>query len=327
MPARRNENAMKIVVLDGRPLVEERAAWDALAGLGEVDFHLYSAANEIAARARGAGVLVTNKAPIPAKLIDELPELRFITMMATGFDCVDVAAARQRGIPVSNVPVYGTNAVAQFVFALLLELCHHVAEHAEAVRAGEWTAQPDFSLRKTRLIELAGKTMGIVGLGRIGRRVGELARAFGMSVLAYDLAPYELPADEAVSWCELDDLFTRADVISLHCPLTTQTTGLVNRARLRLVKPSAILINTARGALVVEDDMAEALNKGQLAAAALDVVSREPIGLENPLLEARNCLITPHIAWAAAEARARLMQTVVGNVAAFLAGKPINVVN
>jgi glycerate dehydrogenase len=318
---------MKIVVLDGRPLAEDRAAWAGLDKLGEVEFHLYTAPEDVASRARGAGVQATNKAPITAKLIDELPDLRFITMMATGFDCVDVAAARRRGIPVSNVPIYGTNSVAQFVFAVLLELCQHVAQHAEAVRAGEWTSQPDFSLRKTPLIELAGKTMGIVGFGRIGRRVGELARAFGMSILAYDLVPQSSLPEEPVTWCELDDLFARADVISLHCPLTDQTAGLVNRERLQRVKPSAFLINTARGGLIVENDLAEALNAGRLAGASVDVVSREPIRTDNPLTGARNCLITPHIAWATTEARARLMETMVANVAGFLAGKPINVVN
>jgi glycerate dehydrogenase len=318
---------MKIVVLDGRTLAEDRAAWTGLGQLGEVEFHLYSSPEDVAVRARGAAVLVTNKAPIPAKLIDELPDLRFITMLATGFDCVDVAAARRRGIPVSNVPIYGTQSVAQFVFAVLLELCQHVVKHAEAVTAGEWTSQPDFSLRKTPLIELAGKTMGIVGLGRIGRRVGELARAFGMSVLAYDLVSQVSPADGPVTWCELDDLFARSDVISLHCPLTPQTAGLVNRERLRLVKPNAFLINTARGALVVENDLAEALNAGRLAGAAVDVVSQEPIRPDNSLLGARNCLITPHIAWATTEARARLMEATVANVAAFLAGSPINMVN
>jgi glycerate dehydrogenase len=318
---------MKIVVLDGRPLAEDRAAWTGLDKLGGVEFHLYSSADEVANRAGGAGVLVTNKAPISGKLIDELPDLRFITMTATGFDCVDVAAARRRGIPVSNVPVYGTQSVAQFVFAVLLELCQHVAQHAEAVNAGEWTSQPDFSLRKTPLIELAAKTMGIVGFGRIGRRVSELAQAFGMSILAYDLFPPKFPEEGPVSWCELDDLFARADVISLHCPLTPQTAGLANRERLKLVKPSAFLINTARGALVVEKDLAEALNSGRLAGAAVDVVSQEPVLPNNPLFGARNCLITPHIAWATTEARARLMEATVANVAAFLAGQPINVVN
>ena len=319
---------MKIVVLDGRPLAEDRAAWTGLDRLGSVEFHLYSSPDDVANRARGAEVLVTNKAPIPASLIDELPELRFITLTATGFDCVDVAAARRRGIPVSNVPVYGTQSVAQFVFAVLLELCQHVAKHEEAVRAGEWTAQPDFSLRKTPLIELAGKTMGIVGFGRIGRRVGELAQAFGMSILAYDLFPPTSSEEGPVRWCELDDLFARADVISLHCPLTPQTAGLVNRERLSLVKPGAFLINTgSAGVLVVEADLAEALNAARLAGAAVDVVSQEPVRPENPLMGARNCLITPHIAWATTEARSRLMEATVANVAGFLAGQPINVVN
>ncbi len=318
---------MKIVVLDGRPLAEDRAAWTGLDKLGELELHLYTAPQDVANRARGAGVLVTNKAPIPAELIDELPELRFITLTATGFDCVDVAAARRRGIPVSNVPVYGTQSVAQFVFAALLELCQHVAQHTEAVNAGEWTNQPDFSLRKTPLIELAGKTMGIVGFGRIGRRVSELAQAFGMSILAHDMFPPTSPEEGPVRWCELDDLFARADVISLHCPLTPQTAGLVNRERLRLVKPSAFLINSARGPLVAEADLADALNAGRLAGAAVDVVSQEPVRPENPLFRARNCLITPHIAWATTEARARLMEATVANVAGFLAGQPINVVN
>jgi glycerate dehydrogenase len=319
--------AVKIVILDGRTLAPELPAWAGLKQFGEVVLHGVSTPAEIPARAAGATVLITNKAPITAELIEATPELRFITVVATGFDCVDVAAARRRGIPVSNVPEYGTRSVAQYVFALLLELCHHVALHADAVRAGEWTRQPDFSLRKTPLVELAGKTMGIAGFGRIGRCVGELARAFGMHVLAYDVAPVAVHADVPVEWCQLDLLFARSDVISLHCPLTDQTSGLVNRARLRLVRPSAFLINTARGALVVEADLAEALNTGRLAGAAVDVVSLEPIRPENPLLGAKNCLITPHIAWATAEARGRLMEATVANVAAFLAGQPINVVN
>ena len=273
-------------------------------------------------------MLVTNKAPIRAELIDGSPGLRFITLTATGFDCVDIAAARRRGIPVSNVPEYGTDSVAQYVFALLLELCHHVALHDAAVRAGEWTNQPDFSIRKTPLIELAGKTMGIVGYGRIGRRVGELARAFGMDV-DRPRRRTRWPEDDgrAARRCELDELFARADVISLHCPLTPQTAGLVNRDRLRLVKPGALLINTARGPLVVDADLAEALAAGRLAGAAVDVVSVEPIRPDNPLLTAPNCLLTPHIAWATAEARQRLMDATVANIAAFLEGRPVNVVN
>jgi glycerate dehydrogenase len=313
--------------LDGRPLATDRAAWAELDRLGDLTVYDYSSAAEIPARAAQAEILVVNKSRIRAELIDRVPELRFITVTATGFDCVDLEAARRRGIPVSNVPEYGTLSVAQYVFALLLELCHHVRRHGDAVRAGEWTRQPDFSLRKTPLLELAGKTMGVAGYGRIGRRVGELARAFGMSVLASDPLAASHSAGERVAWCDLDALFARSDVISLHCPLTDQTAGLVNRRRLDLARPSAFLINTARGALVVEEDLAWALNSGKLAGAAVDVVSREPIEPQNPLLAAKNCLITPHIAWATSEARARLMSATAANISAFLSGSPINVVN
>jgi glycerate dehydrogenase len=318
---------VKIVVLDGRTLAPERAAWADLNRFGTVVIHDVSTAEEVASRAAGATILITNKAPISGGLIGRSPELRFITVTATGFDCVDLDAASRRGIPVSNVPEYGTLSVAQYVFALLLELCHHVASHAEAVKAGEWTRQPDFSLRKTPLFELAGKTMGIVGLGRIGRTVGELARAFGMTTLAYDVAPPSSPPAGEITWCGLDELFARADVISLHCPLTEHTSALVNRDRLRRAKPTAFLINTARGGLVAEPDLAEALNSGRLAGVGLDVVSVEPIRPDNPLMTARNCLITPHIAWATDAARRRLMAATAANVEAFLAGKPTNVVN
>jgi len=318
---------VKIVVLDGRTLAPEREAWSGLDRFGELVYHDVSMPDEVAARAAGATILATNKTPLGQDLLDSLPELRFITVLATGFDCVDIAAARRRGIPVSNVPVYGTDTVAQYVFALLLEMCHHVALHAEAVKAGEWTSQPDFSLRKTRLRELVGKTMGIVGYGRIGRRTGELAHAFGMNVLACGHGSASAVAETAAVSCQLDELFARSNVISLHCPLTPQTAGLVNRERLKLVKSDAFLINTARGGLIVEADLAQALNTGRLAGAAVDVVSKEPVRAENPLLSARNCLVTPHIAWATDEARGRLMETTVANVAAFLAGAPINVVN
>jgi glycerate dehydrogenase len=317
---------VKIVVLDGRTLAQEREAWAGLEEFGDLEVYDHSTAEETPGRAAGAAVLLTNKTPLRAALLDKLPELRFISVLATGFDCVDIAAARKRGIPVSNVPEYGTDSVAQYVFALLLELCHHVALHVEAVRDGEWTNQPDFSLRKTPLVELAGKTMGIVGFGRIGRRVGELASAFGMNVLVHDLFPPP-PGEQGVERCELDELFQRSDVISLHCPLTGQTKGLVNRDRLALARPNAFLINTARGPLIVELDLAEALNAGRLAGAAVDVVSTEPIRPDNPLLAARNCMVTPHIAWATGEARKRLLDTTIGNVAAFLAGSPRNVVN
>ena len=318
---------MKIVVLDGRPLAAEREAWAGLVRLGEVEVHEFTAPEEVPARAEGAAVLITNKAPIGPTTIDASTTLQFITVTATGYDCVDVAAARHRGIPVSNVPEYSTDSVAQFVFALLLELCHHVARHDESVRAGEWTRQPDFSLRKSPLIELAGKTMGVVGYGRIGRRVGDLAGAFGMSVVAFSPSRRSPDGARPVAWCDLDELFERSDVISLHCPLTPQNVGLINRERLSRLKPGAFLINTARGRLIVEEDLAEALAAGKLAGAALDVVSAEPIRPENPLLKAPRCLITPHIAWATEEARRRLMEATVANVAGFLEGRPIHVVN
>jgi glycerate dehydrogenase len=272
-------------------------------------------------------VLIVNKATVSAGVIERCPDLRLIAVSATGHDCVDAEAARRRGVPVCNVPEYGTDSVAQLAFALLLELCHHVGLHARAVREGEWSRSPDFCFWRTPLVELAGKTMGVVGFGRIGARVGELAHAFGMSVLACGGSRPAAPAWQPFAWASLDDLFSRADVISLHCPLTTDTASLVDRRRLGRVKPGAFLINTARGGLIVEEDLADALNEGRLAGAAVDVVSAEPIRPDNPLLSARNCLITPHIAWATREARRRLIRATIDNVTAFLAGRPTNVVN
>jgi glycerate dehydrogenase len=323
----REKRAVKIVILDGRPLAAERAAWSGLVQFGNVEYHDFTAPDDVPIRARGADILVTNKAPIRAPFIAGSTKLRFVTVTATGYDCVDIAAAREKGIPVSNVPVYSTRSVAQFVFALLLELCQNVARHAEAVRAGEWTNQPDFALRKTSLFELAGKTMGIVGLGRIGQQVAEIAQGFGMKVIASHSSRPAPAASGSIERRDVDEVFAQSDVISLHCPLTPQTGGIVNRDRLARMKPTAFLINTARGALVIEEDLAEALNAGRLAGAGIDVVSKEPIRQENPLRTAKNCLITPHIAWATEEARARLMEGTVANVAAFVAGSPVNVVN
>jgi glycerate dehydrogenase len=322
-----NKAAPKIVILDGRALASNDLSWAALEALGQVEVHEQSAAQEVATRARGAAVLITNKAPITGAVIGGAPDLRFIAVTATGFDCVDLAAARRRDIPVANVPEYGTDSVAQFTFALLLTLCHHVEMHVAAVRAGDWERSGDFSFWKTPQVELAGKTMGIAGFGRIGRRVGELAHAFGMPVLAADAFRSAAPAYTPFAWVELDELFARSDVISLHCPLTPETAGLVNRQRLSRVKPGAVLLNASRGGLVVEADLAAALNEGRLAGAAVDVVSQEPVRPENPLLSARNCLITPHIAWASREARGRLLDTTVTNIKNFLAGRPTNVVN
>ena len=317
---------MKIVVLDGRPLAAERSDWKPLESLGELEVYPHTPAGEIRERTAGAAILVTNKARIGAEILEAQPGPRYVTVTATGYDCVDVATARRLGVPVSNVPEYGTGSVAQYVFALLLELCHRTALHGAAVQSGQWTNQPDFSLRKTRLVELEGKTLGVVGLGRIGRGVGELGRSFGMRLIHHGRSrPGSGP--DAESWRTLDALFAESDVISLHCPMNEQTAGLVNRHRLALLKPTAFLINTARGGLVNELELAAALSDGQLAGAAVDVVSIEPIRPDNPLLEAPNCLITPHIAWATEEARARLMRATAANIAAFLAGRPINVVN
>jgi len=318
---------MKIVVLDGYTLAADGNSWAILKPLGEIEIYDRSLAAEVRERARPATVLITNKAPVSAEVIDSAPDLRLIAVSATGYDCVDVAAASRRGILVCNVPEYGTASVAQLVFALLLELCHHVGLHAAAVRDGDWGRSPDFCFWKTPLLELAGKTLGVVGFGRIGRRVAELGHAFEMKVLAHHRSLLSSPPFQPFGWAKLDQLFAEADVISLHCPLTAETAGLVNRERLQRVKPGAFLINAARGGLVVEEDLAEALNTGRLAGAAVDVVSSEPVRPDNPLLAARNCLITPHIAWATREARRRLLEATVANVASFLAGRPIHEVN
>jgi len=317
---------MRIVVLDGQTLNPGDNPWTALEALGDVMVFKRTHPEEVAVRARVAEIILTNKTRLPAEVLEQLPDLQFIAVLATGYDVVDVTAARARGIPVSNVPEYGTEAVVQHVFALLLELCAHVGLHDAAVHAGEWTRAPDFSFWKVPLVELAGQTMGIIGLGRIGQRVGSVAHALGMRVMAAtgrrrDAPPYP------VIWADIRAVFAEADVVSLHCPLTQQNARFVDATLLGRMKPSTFLINTARGGLIAERDLADALNAGVLAGAAVDVASTEPIVVDNPLLTARNCIITPHIAWATLAARRRLMETSVQNVRAFLAGKPVNVVN
>jgi glycerate dehydrogenase len=309
----------RIVVLDGYALNPGDLTWDDLRSLGQTEVYDRTPEAEVPARARGAQVILTNKTPVRASALAQLPDLRYIGVLATGYDVVDAKQARERGIVVTNVPTYGTNSVAQFTFALLLELCHRVEWHAADVRAGGWARNPDWSYHLSPLIELAGRTMGIIGYGRIGRQVGAIAEAFGMKVLAHDpMQPDSAP---------LEAVLREADIVSLHCPLTPDNRGLMNAERIAMMKRSAFLINTARGPLVVEQDLAAALNEGRLAAAALDVVSREPIAPDNPLLSAQNCLLTPHIAWATREARARLMAVAVENVSAFLQGESANVVN
>ena len=318
---------MRIVVLDGHTLNPGDNPWTDVEKQGDFTVYDRTEPGLIVARASGAQIVLTNKTPLSAETLVRLPDLRFIAVLATGYNVVDVDAARDRGIPVSNVPVYGTDSVAQFTFALILELCHHVALHSQAVHDGEWSGCPDFCFWKTPLVELAGSKMGIIGFGRIGRRVGELAHAFGMEVLAYDAFPGPSPDYRPFAWKTLDEVFAEADVVSLHCPQTPDNARFVNRRMLDLMKPGAFLINAARGGLVNEADLADALNAGRIAGAALDVVSTEPIRDDSPLLTAKNCLITPHMAWGTLSARRRLMQTTADNVAAFIAGKPENVVN
>ncbi len=315
----------KIVVLDGHTLNPGDNPWDGLAAVGDLTVHDRTPAAEIVARADGADIVITNKTPLSAATFERLPACRAVAVLATGFDVVDLKAARARGIPVSNVPEYGTDSVAQFVFAQLLQLCHRIADHDAAVRQGEWARRGEFSFWLASPIELAGLTLGIVGLGRIGRRVAEIARAFGMQVIAADANP--AAAAPGVTMMPVPELFAQADVVTLHCPLTPENRGFVNAGLLAGMKPGAFLINASRGPLVDEAALAAALRTGRLGGAALDVVSVEPIDPANPVLEAPNCIITPHIAWATLAARRRIMATTVENVRAFLAGAPKNVVN
>lgn len=318
---------MNIVVLDGYTLNPGDNPWTPLEAAGEVTVFDRTTPADVTVRGKDANVLVVNKIRISKEHLQRLPNLKFITVTATGYDCVDTNAARKKSIPVANVPVYGTDSVAQFVFALLLQLTHHVTTHDQAVRDGEWKTRGDFSFSLTPQLELAGKTMGIVGFGRIGRRVAELANAFGMRVVAHSRSETDGPDYEDFQFLPLERLARESDVISLNCPLTHQTNGLVNASLLSKCKSNAFLINASRGALVDESDLATALTKGAIAGAALDVVSTEPIGADNPLLTAPNCIITPHMAWASLEARQRLMQTTVENVLAFSADTPQNIVN
>jgi glycerate dehydrogenase len=317
---------MRIVVLDGYTLNPGDNPWKELAELGELTVYDRTPAELILPRARDADVVLVNKVPLTAETLAQLPQLRFVSVLATGYNMIDVAAARQHGVVVSNVPEYGTDSVAQHVFALLLDLCHHVGAHHNAVIGGEWVAAQDFCFWKTPLIELAGLAMGIIGFGRIGRRVGEIAHAFGMAVIAADPSARFEPEYQPFTWADIPAVFATADVVSLHCPLTDTNTRFVDRQLLGRMKPSAFFINTARGQLVDEQALTDALDGGQLAGAGLDVVAVEPMRADNPLLGARNCVITPHMAWASLAARRRLMAATVSNVKAFLSGHPINVV-
>jgi glycerate dehydrogenase len=316
---------MNIVVLDGFTLNPGDLSWEELQSLGPCAIYDRTLPADLPRRAVDADILLTNKTELTGGTIENLPKLKYIGVLATGTNVVDLVAARARGIPVTNVPTYGTKSVAQMTFALLLELVQHVGHHAQTVREGRWTRSVEWCYWDFPLIELDGLTLGIVGFGRIGRVVAELGAAFGMKILASDPAVNAVPP--FVRLLDFDTLFRESDVVSLHCPLTPQTANLVNARRLSLMKPTAFLLNTSRGPLVDQAALADALNSGRIGGAALDVLAKEPPPADNPLLTARNCLITPHLAWATRAARARLMKIAVENVRAFLQGKAQNVVN
>jgi len=315
---------MKIVVLDGYALNPGDLSWEGLKQLGDLEIHDRTETAQILSRAKYADLVLTNKTLLSSESLRQLPKLKYIGVLATGYNCVDVQTAKELGIAVTNIPSYGTASVAQFVFALLLELCHNVKQHHYAVANGQWATSRDWTFWLTPLIELEGKVMGIVGLGRIGRHVARIAIAFGMHVIATDQVPI---AEPGVQPTTLEKLLVESDVVSLHCPLFPETLGLINRERLATMKSSAFLINTSRGPLIIDEDLADALNQGVIAGAGLDVLSMEPPMRDNALLKSRNCIVTPHIAWATKEARSRLMNIAVKNVEGFLLKQPVNVVN
>ena len=319
--------ASRIVILDGATLNPGDNPWTPIEQLGDMTLHAASAPAEIIDRLKDADVAITNKARLTAAILDQLPNLKFIAVSATGHDCVDGGAAAKQEIPVANVPSYGTPSVAQFTFALLLELCHRVALHDEAVHAGEWQSCGSFSFWKTPQIELQGSTLGIIGFGRIGQQVARIGNAFGMQILAASRHRQNAPNDVSFEWAIPDEIASRADVVTLHCSLNENSKEMINREFLSQMRPSAFLLNTSRGPLINEVALAEALNDNQLAGAAVDVASVEPITDDNPLLTARNCLITPHMAWSSLAARRRMMQITADNIRNFQAGTPSNIVN
>lgn len=321
---------MKIVVLDGYTENPGDLSWAAMEDLGELTVYDRTSLvdeEEIIARIGEAEAVITNKTPVSAQVMARCANLKYIGVLATGYNVIDCAAAAARGIPVCNIPTYGTDAVAQYTMALLLEICHHIGHHSQAVHEGRWERSADWCFWDYPLIELAGKTMGIIGYGRIGQRTGQLAQAFGMNVLAYDAHRDERLVSESCRYAELAELFAEADVIALHCPLFAETEGIINKDSIAKMKDGVIILNDSRGPLIVEEDLKEALNSGKVAAAGLDVVCTEPMKGDNPLLQAKNCIITPHIAWAPKESRQRLMDVAVSNLKAFQKGTPENVVN
>lgn len=318
----------KIVVLDGYTENPGDLSWDSLQEFGDITVYERTSSELTAQRIRGAEIVLTNKTQISRKIMEESVDLKFVGVLATGYNIVDIEAAREFGITVSNVPDYGTDAVAQFTMALLLELCHHVGKHSESVHQGQWSKCPDFCYWEYPLIELKGKIMGIVGFGRIGRRVAELAQAFGMKVLV--CSHHEIPEKYlkgTIRSVSVDEIYRKSDVISLHCPLTEENEAMICRETIEKMKQGVWLINTARGGLIREKELAEALKSGRVGGAAVDVVSSEPITADNELLGCENIIITPHIAWAPREARQRLMDITVENIRGYLLGNPIHVIS
>jgi len=317
---------MKIVILDGYTENPGDLSWEGFEALGQVTVYDRTPAEKIIERIGSAEIIITNKTPITRETLEACPSVKYIGVLATGYNVIDIAACKQRGIPVCNIPTYGTAAVGQFAIALLLEICHHVAHHSDAVYQGRWQNCEDWCFWDYPLIELAGKTMGIIGFGRIGQATGTIAKSLGMNVIAFDSYPNE--AGRAIAnYVGLDELLASSDVIALHCPLFPETEGIINRSNIDKMKDGVIILNNSRGPLIVEEDLAEALNTGKVYAAGLDVVSTEPIKADNPLLKAKNCFITPHISWAPKESRQRLMDIAADNLKAFIEGRPQNVVN
>lgn len=317
---------MKIVVLDGYTLNPGDLSWDRLKEFGEVKIYERTKDEEIFDRIKNADVVLTNKVPIRRRHIELCPSIKYIGVLATGYNVVDVEAARENNIPVSNVPIYGTNSVAQMAFALILEIANHVGEHSKSVQNGQWSKSKDWCYWNYPLIELAGKTIGIIGLGRIGENVAKIAEGFDMKVIAYN-HNIKKSHHKYGKYVDLEELFEESDIISLHCPLVPETEGIINKNTISKMKNGVIIINNSRGQLIVEKDLADALNSGKVYAAGLDVASSEPIDENNPLIKAKNCIITPHISWAPKESRKRLMDLSIENLESFIEGNPINIVN
>jgi len=318
---------MKIVVMDGYALNPGDISWDGFKEIADITVYDHTEDDEIIGRVCGAEIILTNKTPITREILTKCPSIKYVGVLATGYNVVDTAAAKEKGVIVTNIPTYGTNAVAQYTFAMILELCHHIGEHNRSVKAGDWQKNKNFCYWNYLTIELYGKTLGIIGYGRIGQQVAKIGVAMGLNVITYEKFPKDEYLIQGVKYVTLDELFKNSDFISLNCPLTDENKGMINSENIAKMKDGVFIINTARGPLINEKDLAEALNKGKVKGAAVDVLSVEPPASGNPLIDAKNCIVTPHIAWAARESRARLMNIAVDNVKAFFSGKPQNVVN